>query len=87
MVEIDAASELKRRTPHELRADSPTAMPTMRDTVTSAEPVAIHLGPPAEVTLAPMGPMTRPKPRPLISEVDQTESRSAGSIGQRLTRR
>ena len=62
-----SARELKRRTPQALRAERPTTMPTMRDTVTKAEPVAIHLGPPTEVTLAPMGPMTRPNPRPLMT--------------------
>ena len=42
---MSAASALKRRTPQELRADRPTTIPTMRETVTSAEPVAIQRGP------------------------------------------
>ena len=44
-VVMSAARELKRRTPQELRAERPTTMPTMRETVTSADPVAIHFVP------------------------------------------
>ena len=61
-------------------------IPTILDTVTRAEPVAIHRVPEAEVTVAPMGPTTSPKPKPLTSR-SRVIRRFDGSTAQRLTSR
>ena len=81
-----AARALTRRTPHELMAESPIAMPTIRETVTKAEPVAIHLWPTDEVALVPMGPRTKPRPRPATTRLTSLVQK-LGSTDQRLTKK